>query len=118
MYCAESRALAACEILVHVENKRRLRRARFVAIPVDIPDEMLGQVSGLPTAWDKIPHGSTTQYFGDKLLDSPDFPVHRIPSAVVAGEFCFLLNPEHPQFHRLTIGKSEEFRFDERILAP
>lgn len=117
VYCAESRALAACEILVHVENKRRLRFAKFVVIPVDIPDALIGKVTGMPSKWDKIPHGTATQLFGDKLLESSDYPVHQLPSAVVKGESCFLLNPEHSNFHLIKIGAAEEFRFDDRIIA-
>ncbi|MBI2497892.1 MAG: RES domain-containing protein, partial [Opitutae bacterium] len=41
----------------------------------------------------------------------------RVPSVVVPGEFNYLLNPAHPDFKRVKIGKPEPFSFDPR-LAP
>jgi RES domain-containing protein len=40
----------------------------------------------------------------------------RVPSAVTRGEFNYLLNPRHPDFDRLGIGKAVRFRFDSRAL--
>jgi RES domain-containing protein len=41
----------------------------------------------------------------------------RVPSAIVKGEFCFLLNPVHPDFAEVEIGKPEPFAFDGRAVA-
>ena len=115
VYCAESRALAAMEILVHVENKRRLRKARFVAIPAEIPDHLICRPGRFPRDWDAVPPHDTTRRLGDEMLDGPQFPALRVPSAVVHGEFCFVLNPAHPLYGQIVLGDPEPFRFDERI---
>jgi putative toxin-antitoxin system antitoxin component (TIGR02293 family) len=39
----------------------------------------------------------------------------RVPSALVLGESNFLLNPGHPDFAKLRIGKPLPFRFDSRL---
>lgn len=54
--------------------------------------------------------------FGARQLEDPDFPVFRVPSAVVRGEFCFVLNPDHPHFVALVIGRPIPFPFDDRAL--
>jgi RES domain-containing protein len=39
------------------------------------------------------------------------------PSVIVSGEPNFLLNPAHPDFKKITIGKPERFMFDPRLLT-
>jgi RES domain-containing protein len=40
----------------------------------------------------------------------------RVPSAVIRGEFNYVLNPRHPAFAQLRIGKPTSFTFDRRVL--
>ena len=115
VYCAESRALGALEVLAHVENKRLLRRARFVAIPVDVPDELIQRPAKFPSDWRNTPPAESTRKFGTKFFRSSPLPVLRVPSAVVDGEWCFVLNPAHPKFGELGIGAPEVFAFDPRV---
>lgn len=116
VYCAESRALAALEVLAHVENKRRLRHVRFVAIPVDIPDALVQRPTRFPRQWNVVPAPAATRVFGDRALGGK-FPALRVPSAVVAEEFCVVLNPAHPRFAEIKIGEPESFSFDERVVS-
>jgi RES domain-containing protein len=115
VYCAESRALGALEVLAHVENKRLLLRAHFVAIPVDIPDELIQRPARFPADWRSTPPPESTRRIGAKFLVSAPLPVLRVPSAVVAGEWCYLLNPAHARFGELTLGAAEPFGFDPRL---
>jgi len=39
----------------------------------------------------------------------------QVPSAVVQGEFNFLLNPAHKDFKKVKILKTEAFAFDKRL---
>ncbi|MDB6167136.1 MAG: hypothetical protein JWQ83_2276, partial [Lacunisphaera sp.] len=39
----------------------------------------------------------------------------RVPSVVVPGEFNYLLNPAHPKFAKIKVGKPETFSFDPRL---
>jgi RES domain-containing protein len=116
VYCAESRALAALEILANTPNKRRLRKAAFVAIPVDVPEALIAQPARFPPGWDVTPAPRATRVFGDRHLASPRSPVFRVPSVVVRGEWCFVLNPEHPRFPEIKVGRAEAFSFDERVI--
>ena len=116
VYCAETRALAALEILAHVGNKRRLRKVAFAAIPVEVPDHLIARPARYPDDWNAKPARRNTRAFGDRMLESPEFPALRVPSSVVPGEFCFVLNPAHPRFAELQVGKAEAFNFDDRVV--
>lgn len=39
-----------------------------------------------------------------------------VPSAVIPVETNYLLNPLHPQFRRIKIGKAQKFETDLRLL--
>jgi RES domain-containing protein len=41
--------------------------------------------------------------------------VLKVPSAVVPGEYNFLLNPNHKYFQKVKILNIESFTFDERL---
>ena len=51
VYCAQSRSLAKLEVLEQVGNKRHLRRARLMAMPVTIPDALIATLPPLPCNW-------------------------------------------------------------------
>jgi len=40
-----------------------------------------------------------------------------VPSAVVAGEANYVLNPSHPDLARIKAGGIEDFRFDSRVVS-
>ena len=42
--------------------------------------------------------------------------VLRVPSVIIESEFNFLLNPGHPDFSRVRVGRPRRFRFDPRVL--
>lgn len=117
VYCADSRALCALEVLAHVQNKRLLEQAEFVAISVDVPNDLIYHPGKLPANWNRMPVRMTSRRFGDHFLESGRLPVMRVPSAVVEGEFCYLLNPLHPNFPELQVGAAVSFRFDRRVIG-
>jgi RES domain-containing protein len=116
VYCGQSRSLCALEVLAHVENKTDLTHAKFVAIPVTVPDALVHVPERWPQDWRKIPIPEATRRFGDRFLREGKLPAMQVPSVVVPGEFNFILNPAQAQFHRLSIGPAEPFRFDLRVV--
>lgn len=116
VYTASSQALAALEMLAHVEDRSYLRRAQFVIISVDIPEASIQLPKRLPARWSAIPPTRTSQKFGDRFLAAAFLPAMRVPSAMVPDEFNYLLNPLHPGFDEFEIGKPERFRFDPRLV--
>ena len=115
VYCAESRALAAMEILVHVEDMEDLAQLEWRAIAVAVPRDAIERPDRFPGSWRKYPYTPATQRFGSAWARAGHTVALRVPSAVVPGEFNFLLNPEHEMFAQLKIAPAEPFRFDSRI---
>ena len=116
VYTAESRSLAALEILVHAEDTSLLAAIRWVVLPVEIDESLIHIPRTLPNTWWRTPPSSATRRFGAAWAKQARTPVLRVPSAVTRGEFNYVLNPRHPAFGQLRMGKAVSFTFDHRVL--
>ena len=115
VYCSESVALATLEILVNLED-RQLLRAYCVAT-VEFDETVLEEIDlgRLPKTWRAAPATSSTRDIGEIWVAEQRSAVLKVPSAVVATEFNYLLNPRHPDFASLNLGRSEAYSSDSRL---
>jgi RES domain-containing protein len=116
IYTAESRALALAEVMVHFTAAMVPHDYRMISM--EIPDDLVIQhivLKDLPTDWNIFPYHSSTQTIGDQFIHENKFLILRAPSAVVPGDYNFLLNPHNPDIKKVTILKSEKFPFDKRM---
>ena len=114
VYLGDSLALAAMELLVHLRNVDVLGTYR--TLPVYIPEEVVMHVEPgeLPLGWESGAR-TTTRAIGDRWLAAGGSVALQTPSAVIAGESNFMLNPAHPDMRRLQAGPLSNFRFDPRL---
>lgn len=115
VYTAESQALAALEILVHVDSEKLLRK--YVAIPVTIEEDLISSLdmAKLPRNWKAFPVPPATRMLGDHWVFSRESAVLRVPSVVIPNESNYLLNPLHKDFKKLIVGAPKLFRYDLRL---
>ena len=116
VYTAESRALAMAEILVHLESAGVL--SRYVVFQVEIDESYIAHLDprDLPKNWRAEPAPKRLRTLGNEWLNSGNSAVLRVPSAIVGGEFNYLLNPLHPDFSKLRIHGPERFSIDKRLV--
>ena len=116
IYTAQTQALAVLEMMIQDEAFA----ARYVMIQAQIPAGVaIGQVDvrTLPAGWRSMRHIETSREIGAEWARSRRGAVLAVPSAVVPAETNYLLNPLHPEFKRIRIGKPASFRLDPRLLA-
>ncbi len=116
IYSAESRALAMAEVAVHLTLATL--PSDYVMIEIDIPENIKIKelkIKDLPSNWNSNPPSSNTQKIGDAFVESNDVCVLKVPSAVVQGDYNYLINPYHKQFKQLKIIDVRSFPFDKRI---
>jgi RES domain-containing protein len=116
LYTCQSRALCLVEVAVHLPLGLMPRDYRLVSIA--IPDnEMIERVllDQLPGNWKMFPHPHFTQEVGNMFVKKGESLVLEVPSAVVQGEYNYLINPMHPHFEMVRIVENEQFVFDERL---
>ena len=116
LYTCESRALCITEIAVHtplgiVPLDYSLC---FIEIPENSPILEISN-DDLPLDWRSFPHAESTQILGNKFIREKKHLVLKVPSAVVPGEYNYLINPSHSNFNTIRIIKTEAFLFDERL---
>jgi len=109
VYCAESRALAALEALVHVEVMEGVSAVLWQATSITIPGGKVEWPSQYPQSWRTYPHSHATQVLGSDWARSLRSVALRVPSAVVPGEFNYLLNPLHTDFTGLAVSPPSHF---------
>lgn len=118
IYTSQSRALCLVEIAVHLPVGIIPRD--YVLIEIEIPDEAEVQITEeniLPFDWNTFPHSPVTQKLGDNFVRENRYLVLKVPSAVVSGDFNYLINPRHPQIKLVQIVFTEPFGFDERLFT-
>ncbi|MCB0539168.1 MAG: RES family NAD+ phosphorylase [Chitinophagales bacterium] len=116
IYTSESRALAMAEVAVHLTLATLPKD--FVMIEIEIPNDILIKtlpIKKMPTDWNNHPPNISTQKIGDKFIDDLAFCILKVPSAVVQGDYNYLINPHHKQFKKIKLTKVIPFSFDTRM---
>jgi RES domain-containing protein len=112
VYASEHLSLAVLEIIVHLELSPGEFPQDYVKIAIDIPDTIaIHRVVKLPKK------DAEMRELGSRWIASQSTAVLMVPSVVVPEEFNLLLNPRHPEFHRVSAAAPQPFRFDPRLLT-
>ena len=115
LYTAASRALAVLEVAVHVPFG--ILPINYRMMTIDVPHEAMEvfAIADLPRDWNRNPFAPSTQYLGDDFLNAKKSLLLQVPSTTVAGDFNYIINPNHPDFEKLKVLKIEPFEFDSRL---
>lgn len=116
IYCSTSRALAMAEVSVHISLANLPKD--FVMMEINIPSDISIQTvkeKDLPENWNDFPHNFQTQKIGNNFINSKNTCILKVPSAVVKGDYNYLINPYHEGFHNIKIISISAFPFDRRI---
>lgn len=115
IYAAETFAGAVLEVLIH-SNLGRVPKTHAV-VEITIPDQLSVEAVSAASlsGWDAEDQVVSRSY-GDDWLEEKRTAVLLVPSAVTRGrEHNILLNPEHPEFERITASAPQEMVWDERL---
>jgi len=115
VYTADSLALASIEMIVNLPAPKMLQK--YVRISAYISLDLVLELSevDLPEDWNSRPISPSTRAIGDRWVKEQSSAVLRVPSIVVPDEYNYLLNPNHPDFVKIEIGKPIIYYFDTRL---
>jgi RES domain-containing protein len=116
VYTSPTLSLAILEYLVHLDTD--LVPTNVVTLSATIPDAIPIErihVSSLPHNWRTVQIHPALQRLGTDWVNRGETAVLQVPSAIVPPEHNILLNPNHPDFERITWYKPTPFIFDSRL---
>lgn len=117
IYTADSRALAMAEVLVHLPLN--LLPDDYKMICIEIPNSIYISTLNPPnfaSFFGNSLNYSRSQSVGDEFIKLNKYCVLKVPSAVVYGDFNYLINPFHKDFKKITIESTQDFPIDERFI--
>lgn len=119
IYMGTSFAICLVEILVHANRKSPPSAARFIeaVVPDDVSREEIDPLS-LP-GWDDLRDPSVARAFGRAWIENRRSALLFVPSVVTAGrDFNVVVNPDHPDSTRISVGRETAVALDRRLFAP
>jgi RES domain-containing protein len=110
IYTAESRIMAVLELVIRQPIDKIC--ADYKIQPLDVPDEFVQPK--IPPQWKE--DESVTKRLGDRWLRNKDNLVIKIPSALLANSFNYLINPLCAKITDVKLLKPEPILLDNRLL--
>jgi RES domain-containing protein len=110
-YTSESLALASLEVFVHSQSTSIPLACVSAIVPDDLP---ILAVTDLPANWQDVSAYPTLQKIGIDWLKAMEYPIMKVPSAVIPVEYNYLINPDHPALE-LQPEQILKFQFDRRM---
>jgi RES domain-containing protein len=119
IYAGTSFALCLIEILVHANRKSPPSAARVVEAVA--PDDVSREEFSAPDhpGWDDLQDLTVAQAFGRDWIQNARSALLIVPSVVTAGrDLNVVVNPEHPDAARISIGPETPVALDRRLFGP
>ncbi len=115
LYTAGSRALSTVEIAVHTPLGNIPKD--YCMVILQLPDVPVQEIdpSSLPEDWRSLPPSASTRKRGDRFIAEGKELILKVPSAVVEGDFNYLINPRHKEASKIKILSVTPFSFDKRL---
>ncbi len=118
IYCAESRALAVLELVVH--RNAIMNRAMYKLMTITLPDEKKYykeiNPGKLSQNWKSIANYANLQKKGSDWYVKRISLVLKVPSVLVRGEYNYIINTCHPDFDKVILKDTEDYHWDKRLL--
>jgi RES domain-containing protein len=116
IYTAGSRALACLENIVHRSGEGNDDNYKILLI--EVPDTTLIteiKKESLQKNWNDYTNYNYCRKFGDEWLSENSTLILKVPSAIIPEENNYLINPNHKDFKRVKIIRTDNFAFDKRL---
>ncbi len=101
VYLANSRALAAMELLVHISSHQALEN--YLIIPVEFDSKWVLSLGleDIPRNWANRPAPQSTKNIGNEWISRQASLILKVPNVLFPEESNYLMNPFHKDFSKL-----------------
>lgn len=108
IYASESRALCTAEVAVR--TPLGTSPENYSLLTIQIPDDMAIleiDEDSLPVTWKKFPFINTSKKHGDQFILENRYAIMKVPSAVIPGNYNYLINPRHRDLRKIRVAIKE-----------
>ena len=115
VYTAATPSLALLESVVHISN---IPVDEYCMVTIAIPENKIKEIKikDLPENWFVNPPADQLKSIGDHFIKDNIFLALKLPSAIMMEDFNLLLNPNHPDFNKVTLVATRTIPIDIRLL--
>jgi RES domain-containing protein len=116
VYTSEHQSLAMLEYFVHLDPEDA--PDDLVLATADVPDNLSRErlhARDLPAHWRETPAPPELAQIGDEFVKKAETCLLLVPSALAVNENNWLINPQHPEFRKITQHVPEPLRYDPRM---
>lgn len=116
VYLRSSLVQASMELVVPLGRAEVLRHYHKMEVSLEesLPQHI--ELEELPADWVVPAMASSVQAVGDSWAAEQSSLILQVPSAAVAGEYNYPLNPRHPDLSKAAVSEIIPFNFDPRLL--
>jgi RES domain-containing protein len=115
-YTSEHQSLAMLEYFVHLDPEDA--PDDLMLATADVPDNLSRkriQAAHMPAHWRETPAPPELVQIGDEFVKKGETCLLLVPSALAVNETNWLINPQHPEFKRISLQAPEPLRYDPRM---
>ena len=119
LYAGSSRSLSSLELVVHKGVIKPALLFKVMVISIADDDYLVKQIQikDLPENWRSFAAYSILQNIGSAWFTAQESLVLKVPSAVIPFEYNYIINTEHPDFHKkVSLVRTEEYFWDLRLM--
>lgn len=115
LYTAATPSLALLETVVHISN---IPLEEYCMITLSMPEKQIVEITSkeLPGNWFVNPPPDRLKTIGDEFVKANRFLVLKLPSAIMMEDFNFLINPNHPDFSKVSKISMRTVPIDDRLM--
>lgn len=117
-YASEHQSLAMLEYFVHLDADDPPDDLVLAVadVPAELPRETI-EINRLPANWRQTPAPTELARLGDDFVQRAETALLLVPSVLATSEHNWLVNPQHADFAKITVGRVEPLSFDPRMLG-
>ena len=118
LYFSSHLSLAVLEVLAHFDQSLMPKDLYFTEIEID--DKWINKdedFSILKNHFRDNPPHFSTQEFGSNWIIKNEFVGLKVPSAIIPLEFNVLINPQHKNWSKHKVVKTEILQLDARVIG-
>lgn len=119
LYAGSSRSLATLELVVRRRSINPKFNYRVMIISIADEEQLFTSIfqNNLPENWRSTTAYPVCQKIGSDWYKSKQSLFLKVPSAVIAQEYNYLINTNHPDFlTKVSLVRTENYFWDERLV--